>query len=250
MHVSKSKDCRVGFRIDSWDLERLAGLLGGDELVTGVTVEMGDGSSYQLEDVGELQGVENAPARPIQAITVESAPPAFMFREDNPPRLALVTVRDGASDTVRYHVSGPLRTVDSLTRELDEWVTSLRPWYGSLAAMDRSRFFLWSAAIVGALSTLVLTLYLALAGSISVFGAPTAGRLAWLPTAGGLFAVAAVAVILNLRRHRLLPVAQFRIGQGAEISDRLDRRRTRLLRAGVGAAVLTLGASIFGVFLA
>ena len=250
MHVNKSKDCRVGFRIDSWDLERLAGLLGGDELVTGLAVEMGDGSSYQLKDVGELQSVDNAPARPIRAITMESAPPAFMFREDNPPRLALVTVRDGACDTVRYHVSGPLRAVDSLARELDEWVASLHPWYSSIAVMDRSRFFLWSAAIVGALSTLVLALYLALAGSISVFGAPTAGRLAWLPTAGGLLAVAAVAVILNLRRHRLLPVAQFRIGQGAEISDRLDRRRTRLLRAGVGAAVLTLGASIFGVFLA
>jgi hypothetical protein len=181
---------------------------------------------------------------------MESAPPAFMFREDNPPRLALVTVRDGASDTIRYHVSGPLQAVDSLTRELDEWVASLRPWYGSIAVLDRSRFFLWSAAIVGALAMLVLVLYQVLAGSISVFGAPTAGRLAWLPTAGGLLAVAAVAVTLNLRRHRLLPVAQFRIGQGAENSDRLDRRRTRLLRAGVGAAVLTLGASIFGVFLA
>ncbi len=236
MHVSKSKDCRVGFRIDSWDLERLAGLLGGDELVTGVAVEMGDGSSYQLKDLGELQSVDNAPARP--------------FREDNPTRLALVTIRDGASDTIRYHVSGPLRAVDSLARELDEWVASLRPWYSSIAVMDRSRFFLWSAAVVGALSTIVLALYLALAGSISIFGAPAPGRLAWLPTAGGLLVVAAVAVILNVRRHRLLPVAQFRIGQGTEISDRLERRRTRLLRAGVGAAVLTLGASILGVFLA
>ena len=249
MHVSKSNNCRVGFRIDSWDLERLAGLLGGDELVTGVTVEMGDGSSYQLEDVGELQGVKNAPARPIQAITVESAPPAFVFREDNPPRLALVTVRDGASDTVRYHVSGPLRTVDSLTRELDEWVTSLRPWYSSLAAMDRAGFFLWSTAIVGAMSALVLVLSLSVAGSINVFAGPTAEPFTWLPTAGGLLAMAGISAILNLRRHRLLPVAQFRIGQGAESSDRLDRGRTRLLRAGVAAVVLTLGASIFVVFL-
>jgi hypothetical protein len=250
MHVSKSKDCRVSFRIDSWDLERLGGLLGGDELLTGVTVEMGDGSSYQLKDLGELEGVDNAPARPIRAITMESAPPAFMFREDHPPRLALVSVRDGASDTIRYHVSGPLRAVDSLARELDEWVTSLRPWYGSIAVMDGSRFFLWSSAIVGALALLVLVLYLALAGSINAFAAPAPRPLAWLPTAGGLLAVTAVAVIMNLRRHRLLPVAQFRIGQGTEHSDRLDRRRTRLLRAGVGAAALTLGASIFGVFLA
>jgi hypothetical protein len=250
MHVSKSKDCRIGFRIDSWDLERLAGLLGGDELVTGIAVEMGDGSSYQLKDLGELQGVDNAAARPIRAITMESAPPAFMFREDNPPRVALVTIRDGACDTIRYHVSGPLRAVDSLTRELDEWVASLRPWYSSLAAMDRAGFFLRSTAAVGATAALVLVLYLALARSIGVFGAPTPGRLAWLPTAGGLLAVAAVAVILNLRRHRLLPVAQFRIGQGAEDSDRLDRRRARLLRAGVGAAIVTLCGSIVGVFLA
>lgn len=116
--------------------------------------------------------------------------------------------------------------------------------------MDRSRFLLWSTAMVGALATLVLVLYLAVAGSINVFVAPTPGRLAWLPTAGGLLAVAAFAVILNLHRHRLLPVAQFRIGQGAEDSDRLDRRRIRLLRAGGGAAALTLGASIFGMFLA
>jgi hypothetical protein len=250
MNVSRSKDYRVGFRIDSWDLERLAQLLGGDELVTGLIVEMGDGSSYQLKNVGELQGVDNVPGRRIQAVTMESTPPAFTFSEDNPARLALVTVRDGGCDTVRYHVSGPSRVVDRLAQELDDWVISLAPWYSSLAAMDRVRFFLWSAAIVGALALLVLALYLTLGGTVSLADTWTPGRLAWLTAAGGLLTVAAVALFLNVRRDRLLPVAEFHLGHDKAGSERLNRRRARLLRASIGAAVVALGGSIVGAFLA
>ena len=250
MNVSKSKDFRVGIRVDTWDIERLVQLLGGDELVTGIAVEMGDGSNYRLEHVGELEGIDNAPERCIRVITIESTPPAFLFGEDNPSRLALVTVREGPSDTVRYHVSGSLRAVDGLTCELDDWVTSLRPWYSSLAVMDRSRFIGWSAAVVGALALLVHALYLILGGGTDITATWTPGRLIWLAAAAGLLTVAALAVDLNVRRHRLLPAAQFRIGKAAETSKRLDRQRAWLLRASVGAAIVAVGGSILGAFLA
>lgn len=250
MNVSRSKDCRIGFRIAPWDLERLAQLLGGDELVTGIRVEMADGSCYQLENVGEFQSVNHVPGRRIRAVTMESAPPAFLFSEDHPARLALVTIQEGAGDTIRYHVSGPAQAADSLARDLDDWVRSVSPWYGTLAVMDRPRFFLWSVAIVGALALLVLTLYLTLGGAGSLADTWTPGRFASLAAASGLLTVAAMALALNLRRHRLLPVAEFHVGREEEKAAWLDRRRARLLRASVGAAIVAVGGSVLGAFLA
>ncbi|MDT8437048.1 MAG: hypothetical protein RRA92_09875 [Gemmatimonadota bacterium] len=250
MYVSRSKDFRVGCRIGSWDLERLTQLLGGADLISGLSVEMTDGSRYQLESAGELQEIENRPGRQVGAITIESAPPAFVFTETNPARLALVTVRNGVSDTIRYHVSGPARVVDRLARELDEWVTSLRPWYSSLAVMERPRFFLWSTAVVGTLALLVLAVYLTLGGTTGAFGASLPGRLARLAAAGGLAVVTATAAFLNVRLRRWLPPAEFHIGQGAANAKRLERRRLRLLRASVGAAVVAAAGSVAGAFLA
>lgn len=249
MNVSRSKDYMIGFRIDAWDLERLAQLLGGNELVTGLVVEMVDGSNYQLEHVAELQDIKNVQERRIKAVTMESSPPAFLGSDDKSARLALVTVREGASDTVRYHVSGSERIVDRLSRELDDWVASLRPWYSSLAVMDGPRFLMWSVALVGTLALLVSALHLALGASLGVSETWAPGGLASIVTVAGLLTTAAVAAILNVYRHRLLPAVDFRIGQDAETAERLDRRRTRLLSASFGAAIVAIGGSIFGAFL-
>lgn len=250
MDAIRSKDYRVGFRISFWDLERLAQLLGGEELVTCVAIEMTDGSSRVLEHVGEFKDVDNTPGRRIRAVSLESAPPAFFFSEDSPPRLALVTVRDGAADTVRYHVSGSPRVVDRLTRELDDWVTSIRPWYSSLAVMDRSRFFVASVATVGALAFLVLALYLTLGGTTVVAKALTPGFLLRFAAAGGLLTVAAGAALLNVRRGRFLPFAEFHVGQGERSTERLARQRRWLIRAAIVAAVVAVSGSIAGAFLA
>lgn len=249
MTVSKSKEYRVGIRVDTWDIERLVQVLGGDERVTGLALELGDGSTQRIENAAELAGIENAPERRIRAITAESTPPAFLFNEGGPSRLALVTVREGQGDTIRYHVSGSLRAVNDLSREVDDWVTSLRPWYGSIAVMDRSRLVGWSALVVGALAMLVHALYLTLDSGIDLTGAMTPGRSSWLVAAAGLLTVAVLAVILNLSRDRLLPTAQFRVGRAVETSARLDRQRAWFLRASVFAAAVALGGSILGAFL-
>lgn len=249
MNVSRSKEFRIGFRLDSWDLERLAQLLGGDELVTGLCVEMADGSSYQLEHVAELQDIKNTRERRITAVAMEKSSPAFLVDEDHAARLALVTVREGKSDTVRYHVSGAERKLDRLTRELDDWVASLRPWYSSLAVMERPRLFMWSVALVGTLALLVVALHLALGSSIAVPEAWAPGRFGSMATAGGLLTLAAVAATLNVRQQRIFPAAEFRIGQNEEALRRRDRRRTRLLGASVAGAVAALGGSIAGAFL-
>lgn len=249
MTISKSKECRVGIRVDTWDIERLAQVLGGDERVTGLAIEMGDGSTCRIDTAAELAGIENTPARRIRAITAESTPPAFLFNEEKPSRMALITVREGPGDTIRYHVSGSLRAVNELSRELDDWVTSLRPWYSSIAVMDRCRLMGWSATLVGALALLVHALYLGLTGSTGITAALVPGRLSWLVASAGLLLVVTLAVILNLRRDRLLPATQFRIGKGAETSARLDRQRAWVLRAGVLGAAAAVGGSILGAFL-
>jgi hypothetical protein len=249
MNVSRSKQFRAGFRLESWDLERLAHILGGDEMVTCISVEMADGTSYQLEHVAELKEIRNTSKRRITAVTMESSSTAFPVGNDHVVRIALVTIREGRSDTVRYHVSGTERKVDRLTRELDDWVASLSPWYSSLAVMNRVHFFLWTVAVVGTLALVSLVLHFALGSLAGISEAWPPGRLSSIATAVGLLSVALVGATLNLRQHRIFPAAEFRIGQNAEALKRSDRGRTRLLRASVGAAVVALGGSIAGVFL-
>jgi hypothetical protein len=249
MTASKSRECRVGIRVDTWDVERLAQVLGGDELVTGLAVELTDGSTCRIENATELESIENARGRRIRAIVVESTPPAFLFNEEGTSRLALVTIREGPGDTIRYYVTGSVRAVNDLSRELDDWVASLQPRYGSIAVMDRSRLLGWSAAVVAAVALMAHALYLGVGGGTEFATGMTPARLPWLTTAAGLLTVAALAVVLNVGRDRLMPAAQFRIGKGVETSARLDRRRAWLLRAGVLAAAVAMGGSVLGVFL-
>ena len=248
MRISKSRECRVGIRVDSWDVERLAQILGGDELVTGLTVDLADGSTCRIRNATELQSIDNAPERRIRAITAESTPPAFQFNEEGASRFALVTMREGPGETIRYHVSGSLRAVDDLSRELDDWVASLRPRYGSIAVMDRPRLLGWSAAVVAAIALLVHAVYFAAGGGTLVTASITQVRFPWVAAATGLLTVAALAVILNLSRDRLLPAAQFRIGRGVELTARLDRRVTWLFGTGLLAASVAVGGSILGAF--
>ncbi len=136
MQIVKSRVYRVGYRVEPWDMERLVQNLGGDENVSRISVELGDGSSITVPHVGELSAIPNLPTRPITGICVESAPPPFLATEQSPARLAIVQFRDRGSFGLSYHVSGDERAVRDLTEKLEDWVDSVTPWFGRLAFMD------------------------------------------------------------------------------------------------------------------
>ena len=88
MQIVKSREYRTGFRVEPWDIERLVQHLGGDENVTRIAVEFGDGSSLTVPHAGALANVPNLPSRPITSVWIESAPPAFLSPQESLSRLA------------------------------------------------------------------------------------------------------------------------------------------------------------------
>ena len=57
MQIVKSREYRTGFQVGPWDMERLVQHLGGDESVTRVAVELGDGSFRAVcqQEAGEFR---------------------------------------------------------------------------------------------------------------------------------------------------------------------------------------------------
>jgi hypothetical protein len=246
MSTTRSKDCRVGVRLKPWDLQRLVQILGGDEMVTGLSVELSDGCTVTLEDASEFGDLDNVKGRSINALTVESAPANFQFSEQSRSRLAVVTVRPSPSATVRYHVSGDERAVISLSAELDEWVNAISPWYGRLAAADSAVFAFASIVLLGAMIAGTAGLYLWLGGQPGVAADGGTGWVARYAVSGALLGLLALGTLLNIRRRHLLPLVMFLVGKGADRSRRCDQHRKVLLQSGALMIGLALCGSVLG----
>jgi hypothetical protein len=246
MQTVRSRDHAGGYRLGPWDVERLVQVLGGDEKVTGVAVDLSDGTSLRLSHAGEILEVPNADGRAIVGLTVESAPAAFLATPDDPARLALVRLRDRHRGPVSWYLSGDERAVQRLAEALDDWVASITPWYGGIATASPVALGIGSLAVLGLLSLVVLALYVLVGGAPpGASSVATTGMAAVRGTAvAALLLFAGTATLANLRRDRLFPVAQFLVGAGDERDRRFARRRRWLLGAGSLAAVLAAAGSL------
>jgi hypothetical protein len=246
MQTVRSREHAGGFRLGSWDVERLVQALGGDEKVTHVAVELSDGTTLQLTHAGEIVDIANADARAIVGLSVESAPAAFLATTDDPSRLVLVRLLDRTWGPVSWYVSGDERAVQRLSRSLADWVASVTPWYGRIATAPRVALAVGSLLVLALLAVVALALYLIAGGDPRATVSATPVGLAAVRGAasGALLLLAATAVVANLRRDRMFPVAQFLVGAGDERERRFARRRRWLLGAGGVAAILAAAGSV------
>ncbi len=248
MHTIRAREYRRAFRVNSWDIERLVDLLGGDEKIRAIVVEFGDGSSTTLEHAGELAGLPNPASRQIRRIWFESHPPAFLAQSEEAPRLTIVELRDGGPYGVAAHVSGEEKSVRDLSLQLERWTDSISPWYGALAYMDRILLVGGALLLLGAVASMGLLLGLLIAGSgpaetwrsLSTVGVP-----ARVAAGVGLVLLASALARVGLNRDRYFPRAQFRFGQGEERCRRADRHRGWALgTTAVVALITTLAATV------
>jgi len=246
MQTVRSREHTGGFRLGSWDVERLVQVLGGDERVTHVAVELSDGTTVQLAHAGEIVDIPNASGRAIVGLSVESAPPAFLATTDDASRLALVRLRDTAWEPVSWYVSGDERAVQRLSRSLEDWVASVTPWYGRIATASRVALAVGSLAVLALLAVVALALYVVAGGDprATASATPVALSAARASASGALLLLAATAFVANVRRDRMFPVAQFLVGAGDERERRFARRRRWLLGAGSLAAILAAAGSV------
>ncbi len=226
-----------------WDVERLVQILGGDELLTGLSIDLSDGSTVSPERVTDVADLKNDSGRLIEAMTVESTPPPFAFADAPSARVAIVSLRRNRSATVRYHVSGDEREVMRLSRELDEWIGSVTPWYGRIATLDGPRFAFGAALLVAAMALVAGSLFVLLGG---VTGSPHA---AGFVAATALLALLATGCGVAVMRGFLFPLVLFAVGGGEKRARQLGQRRAVLLwSSGALAAVAVVG-SIAGALL-
>ena len=251
MQIVKSREYRTGFRVEPWDIERLVQHLGGDENVTRVAVELGDGSSLTVPHAGALSSVPNLPARPITSVWIESAPPAFIASEESPSRLAIVQLRDRGSFGLSIHVSGDERAVRDLAANLEDWAGSISPWFGRLAFMDSPGLLFRGLLALGCLVGITLGGSTILRGILpgSLLSVPASVALGTRLVALGCLALLALLTLwAGMHPRSLFPVAQFRFGDGESRSNRSDRRRNLVLRwSGVVAAVGATGSMLAGI---
>lgn len=246
MQTVLSRDRVRAFRLGAWDVERLVQILGGDERITQVAVELSDGTTLRLSHAGEIPAVPNARGRRIVGLALESAPPAFLGTDEAPPRLALVQLRDRPWGPVSWYLSGDERAVRPLSGALEDWAASVTPWYGGIATASRVALALGGLGALGLLAVVATALYLLAGGAPFPAAAPSASWAAAARAAavGALLVVAATAALGILRRDRLFPAALFLVGAGDERERGLARRRGWLLGAGSLAAVLAAAGSI------
>jgi hypothetical protein len=246
MQTIRANEYRQAFRVDHWDIERLVAVLGGDQRISRIVVEFGDGSSATLEHAGELSELPNSASRVIRRIWFESRPPAFAVGEQDLPQLTIVELRDQGPYGVSFHVSGDERVVRETAMELQGWAESVSPWYGRLAFTGRMTLFALTVLMICA------TALAGLSGAILVGGMGTSefssatgsGSVALISAAVGLVALLATIGLLCARRDRLFPRAQFHFGDGAHRHARENRRRGWLIGATGAAAIATVVATV------
>ena len=251
MQIVKSREYRTGFQVGPWDMERLVQHLGGDESVTRVAVELGDGSTLTVPHAGALASVPNLPGRPITTVWLESAPAAFLASEESPSRLAIVQLRDCGSFGLSYHVSGDERAVRDLAANLEDWVDSVTPWFGRLAFMDPPGLLLRGTLAIGCLAGVTLGLSTALQG---ILPGPAVGAPGGLAVGAGLLAIGCLVLLafgtlwVCVRPHSLFPIAQIRFGDGESRCNRSDRLRNLVFRwSGVVAVAAVTGSMLAGL---
>lgn len=251
MQIVKSREYRTGFRVDPWDLERLIQELGGDEAVTRIAVELGDGSSLTVPHVAALAEVPNLQSRPITSVWIESAPPAFLSPQDSSSRLAIIQLRALGSFGPSFHVSGDERAVLDLATKIEDWVESITPWFGRLAFMDRPGLLLRGFLILGCIAALTVGLFTALQAMLLGAAINAPGVLAvparLLPV-GCLVTLAFGTLWVGMRPKSIFPAAQIRLGEGESRSDRSDRLRSLVFGlSGVVAVVAVAGSLLAGL---
>ncbi len=240
VQIVKSRVYRTGYRVEPWDMERLVQDLGGDDQVTRISVDLGDGSSLTVPNIGELARIPNAPSRPITGICIESAPPPFLATDEAPARLAILQLRDGGSFGLSYHVSGDERAVRELTQKIEDWVDTVTPWFGRLAYMDRPGLLIRGLLALGCAAMVSLGLSSTVQGllpGLEMTGSGTIGFGSRMLAIACLVLLLAGTLVVSVRPDWLFPRAQIRFSEGETRGERSDRRRKRILRWS-GAVVL------------
>lgn len=239
MKTVKDIELRAGFWLERCAIDRLMTAMQRRGLVGAMHIRCSDHSRIEIESLTELYDFPNASSRQITDIEITGTGEAL--------HLNLTFSVEYPRDTlIRGSIRGDDRDVVALSRDLDEFLESVRPGY--------SRYFLFSPTVGNLLSWAILAAVICgLVGSdtaglrLSTFLLGSEAQAAQFSrlTVGAAIVLTLVSVSYDQIRKLFFPVAVFAIGAGKARAERTARIRTLAF----GTVLFGLTLSVAGNFL-
>ena len=237
MRAVKQRGLRTAYVVGIDDLKR------ADQILASAgprrySVGLADGTELTARSLDELKQLTDFKVGQIRRIEI-----ANEWREIL--RASLTLQRDRKQPSLTYSLIGEERSVANVAKALDDWMSSVRTWYGRLATSDMISLLLgtWlcvlsAVAIVACL--LAYTDWFAINPNPD-FGDTIAAAMWTIPLLLGM--------VLNFLRNGLFPVGTYLILDGPKWHGIASKAR-RVLGGGfvlslVAAFVVTLAASVF-----
>jgi hypothetical protein len=237
MHATKKREFRTSFVLDDAALEKLDQILGEFGPRT-YTVSLSDGLTLNCGDLQGLKQQTNSEDKPIVEIVASTSWPM-------PQRAAIRLRKPEKSEiaAVDYDLAGEEKDLYILSGKLDQWIAARRPAYAYFARWELVPLVSFVSGIV-----LFFMIVGALPASESAIQeAKTAGKPPPLVEVAPLWVWASttIGLVATWLRNRLMPIADFSIGEGAERSRRLGWwRNAVILAAALGIATSVLATKL------
>jgi hypothetical protein len=224
MKVTKNKDTRLGFVVDSSALEELGRILDSANNEKEISVYLADGTSYEYNNIKDVLNLPNSKNRPIKKISFKTR-----FQEG---MWALITLHgDTPFDTISYYLTGDEdKDVLYLADTIDEWICSIKPWYSQIATVNSFSFVsIWILAVYSVM--LIMWVELATLKDFLERG------MMPVPTPSGTVILVVIVILAYTIRSKMFPVSTFAIGNGLQRHNRIETWR-KVFRAVILAIIV------------
>lgn len=216
MDISQIKSFRRAFIVGDKDLASLLGLIHADSGAS-LKIYLADGTVYPEASMEQFTQLANSGGKRI--VTID-----FSMRTSG--CRASVELRDWSSDdTIQIYASGDEKEVLWVITRVNEWLTTITPWYHRIATIDFVESLFLSLVVIYVV-VVPLAVIVLLTRGLGTLTSPSQDRGGSLLIQLLWFALLAFAGLLNFARSYVFPVAIFDIGGGMRRRKFAERLRT------------------------
>ena len=202
MRTMRQRAVRTAFVVGLDELKRVDAILASAG-PRRYSVALKNGRELTAQSLEALTRITDLKARHIRRIELTTP-----WREIL--RASLILRRDRKLASLEYDLVGEERSVVHVARELDGWMSSVRPWYSRLATVD------WVVLLLGTWLTVLVAI------ALVVLGLASMGRLELSPVPSFDDALAAamwtipllLGTMVNFFRNGLFPIGTYLIFDG------------------------------------
>ncbi|MCY1035074.1 hypothetical protein OV207_26750 [Corallococcus sp. BB11-1] len=234
MNATKKREFQTAFMIDDPALEKLDRILSEFGPRT-YTISFTDGLTLECGDLQGLRQQTSDRGNPILEILISTS-----WQSQQRAAIRLRKPEKQEVSSIDYDMAGEEKDVFVLSGKLDQWIAARRPPYAYFARWE----LVPVVSFFGGTALLIMALAAFPASESAIQETKTAGKPSPLAEVAPLWGwlLATIGFIATWLRNRVMPVADFAIGDGVERSRRLGWWRNAVILAtvlSVATSVLT-----------